>query len=118
MRAERGVVTRLRRSGAKSLSISSVTMAELLYGARLREDNPSIMAVVRTFLERIAVHPWDDDAAETHANVRGKAKRLGRSAGVFDIMIAAHADSLGLTLVTNDAAIKNLKIAGLKIVSW
>jgi len=118
MRAERGIVTRLRRSGAKSLSISSVTMAELLYGARLREDNPSIMAVVRTFIERIAVHPWDDDAAEMHANIRVKAKRLGRSAGVFDIMIAAHADSLGLTLVTNDAAIKNLKIEDLKIVSW
>jgi len=118
MRAERGIVTRLRRSGAKSLSISSVTMAELLYGARLREDNPSIMAVVRTFLGRIAVHSWDDDAAEMHAHIRVKAKRLGRSAGVFDIMIAAHADSLGLTLVTNDAAIKNLKIEGLKIVSW
>lgn len=118
MRAERGIATRLRRSGAKSLSISSVTMAELLYGARLREDNPSIMAVVRTFLGRIAVHSWDDDAAEMHAHIRVKAKRLGRSAGVFDIMIAAHADSLGLTLVTNDAAIKNLKIEGLKIVSW
>ena len=118
MRAERGIVTRLRRSGAKSLSISSVTMAELLYGARLRGDNPSIMAVVRTFLGRIAVHSWDDDAAEMHAHIRVKAKRLGRSAGVFDIMIAAHADSLGLTLVTNDAAIKNLKIEGLKIVSW
>jgi predicted nucleic acid-binding protein len=37
MRAERRAVTSLRRSGAKSVSISSVTMAELLYGARLRE---------------------------------------------------------------------------------
>jgi hypothetical protein len=33
-------------------------------------------------------------------------------------MIAAHADALGVTLVTNDAAIKNLAIDGLKIVSW
>jgi predicted nucleic acid-binding protein len=52
MRAERRAVTSLRRSGAKSVSISSITMAELLYGARLREDNPSVMAAVSAFLTR------------------------------------------------------------------
>ena len=118
MRAERKAVTGLRRSGAKSVSISSITMAELLYGARLREDNPSVMAAVRAFLTRISVHAWDDEAAEAHARIRVNAKRLGRSAGAFDIMIAAHAEALGATLVTNDMAVKNLKIDGLKIVSW
>jgi predicted nucleic acid-binding protein len=33
-------------------------------------------------------------------------------------MIAAHADALGATLVTNDGAIRNLEIEGLRIVSW
>ncbi len=118
MRAERTAVNNMRRSGAKAVSISSVTMAELLYGARLREDNPSVMAAVRAFLARISTQPWDAEAAEAHARIRVRAKRLGRSAGAFDIMIAAHADALGVTLVTSDAAIKNLKIDGLKIVSW
>ena len=118
MRAERRAVTSLRRSGAKSVSISSITMAELLYGARLREDNPSIMAAVRAFLARIPVHPWDEEAAEAHARIRVGASRRGRSAGAFDIMIAAHAEALGMTLVTSDMAVKNLKIDGLKIVSW
>src|SRR5689334_9182993 len=98
MRAERRAVTNLRRSGARSVSISSVTMAELLYGARLRDDKPSVMAAVRTFLTRISVHPWDDAAAEAHARIRVDAKRLGRSAGAFDIMIAAQAEALGATL--------------------
>ena len=118
MRAERTAVNNMRRSGAKAVSISSVTMAELLYGARLRADNPSVMAAVRAFLARISIQPWDVEAAEAHARIRVRAKRLGRSAGAFDIMIAAHADALGVTLVTSDAAIKNLKIDGLKIVSW
>jgi tRNA(fMet)-specific endonuclease VapC len=118
MRAERRAITNLRRSGAKSVSISSVTMAELLYGARLREDNPSVMAAVRAFLAQITVHPWDKEAAEAHAQIRTAVKRLGRSAGAFDVMIAAHAEALGMTLVTSDAAVKNLNIAGLKIVSW
>jgi tRNA(fMet)-specific endonuclease VapC len=118
MRGERRAVTGLRRSGAKSVSISSITMAELLYGARLREDNPSVMAAVRAFLTRITVHAWDEEAAEAHARIRVNAKRLGRSAGAFDIMIAAHAEALRMTLATSDAAIKNLKIEGLKTVSW
>jgi tRNA(fMet)-specific endonuclease VapC len=118
MRAERKAVSGLRRSGAKTLSISSVTMAELLYGARLREESPSVMTAVRAFLTRISVHPWDEEAAEAHARIRVAAKRLGRSAGAFDIMIAAHAEALGATLVTSDVAIKNLKIDGLRIVSW
>ena len=93
-------------------------MAELLYGARLREDKPSVMAAVRAFLTRVAIHPWDEAAAEAHARIRIVAKRVGRSAGAFDIMIAAHAEALGATLVTSDVAVKNLKIEGLKIVSW
>jgi tRNA(fMet)-specific endonuclease VapC len=110
MRAERRAVTSLRRSGAKSVSIPSVTMAELLYGARLREDNPSIMTAARAFLARISVHPWDEAAAEAHARFRVGARRLGRSAGAFDVMIAAHAEALGATLVTNDVAVRNLKV--------
>ena len=118
MRAERFIVAKMRQSGAKAVSISSVTMAELLYGARLREENPSVMSAVRAFLARILIHACDEAAAEAHARIRIFAKREGRSAGVFDIMIAAHADALGATLVTNDAAIRNFSIDGLKIVSW
>ena len=93
-------------------------MAELVYGARLREDNPSLMSAVRAFLARVLIHPWDEAATEAHARIRVLARRLSRSAGVFDIMIAAHADALGATLVTNDAAIKKLAIDSLKVVSW
>jgi predicted nucleic acid-binding protein len=76
------------------------------------------MAAVRSFLTRIPVHPWDEEAVEAHARSRVGTKRLRRSAGAFDITIAAHAEALGVTLVTSDAAVKNLKIDGLKIVSW
>jgi tRNA(fMet)-specific endonuclease VapC len=118
MRAERSIIASMRQSGAKAVSISSVTMAELVYGARLREHNPSIMSAVRAFLARVLIHAWDETAAEAHARIRIVAKRRGRNAGAFDIMIAAHADALGATLVTNDAAIRNLEIEGLRIVSW
>ena len=54
-----------------------------------REDNPSVMSAVRAFLAQILIHPWDEAAAEAHARIRILAKRLGRSAGAFDTMIAA-----------------------------
>jgi tRNA(fMet)-specific endonuclease VapC len=118
MRAEPQGGNRSAPDLGKSVSISSVTMAELLYGARLREDNPSVMAAVCAFLARKKVHPWDKEAAEAHARIRTAAKRLGQSAGAFDVMIAAHAEALGMTLVTSDAAVKNLNIDSLNIVRW
>lgn len=118
IRADRKTVTAMRRSGATVLSISAVTQSELLYGARLRPDAPAIMTAVRAFLARITVEPWDADAAEQQALIRATAKAQGRSAGVFDIMIAAHARALGATLVTSDAAISNLGVDGLVVVDW
>ena len=118
LRADRPTVAGMRRSGAKALGVSAVTHAELLYGARLCTDKPAIMAAVRALLARVTVHVWDEDAAEQHALIRANAKTQGRSAGVFDIMIAAHARALGATLVTSDAAIGNLGVDGLQVVDW
>jgi predicted nucleic acid-binding protein len=56
--------------------------------------------------------------AEAHARIRTVAKRLSRNARAFDIMVAAHAEALCMTLVTSDAAVKSLNIDSLKIVSW
>ena len=118
MRAERKTVAAMRRSGATAIGISAVTQSELLFGARLRDDKPAVMAAVRAFLARVTVHAWDEDAAEHHAHIRVLAKAQGRNAGVFDIMISAHALALGATLVTGDKAIGNLGIAGLVVVDW
>ena len=118
MRGERATVNAMRRSGAASISVSTVTKSELLYGAHLRADKPAIMAAVQAFLVRVTVQPWNEDAAEHHADIRAKAKAKGRSAGAFDLMIAAHARALGAMLVTCDKAIGNLQIERLNVVSW
>jgi len=115
IRADRTTVAAMRRSGAANIAVSAVTQAELLYGARLRSDAPNIMTAVRAFLARVTVEPWDTDAAEQHALIRAKAKAQGRSAGVFDTMIAAHARALGVTLVTSDEAIGSLGVDGLRV---
>jgi tRNA(fMet)-specific endonuclease VapC len=118
MRADRATVAGMRRAAAKDIGISTVTQSELLFGARLRDDKPSVLAAVRAFLARVTIYPWDDEAAEHHAMVRADTMKRGRSVGVFDLMIAAHAKSLGATLVTGDKAIGDLDIAELVVVDW
>jgi hypothetical protein len=44
-----------------------------------------VKAEVRGFLARIAIRPWDEEAAAAHARIPVAAKRLGGSAGAFDI---------------------------------
>lgn len=118
MRADRTTVNAMRRAGASDIAVSVVTQSELLYGARLRAEKPALMAAVRAFLARVSIHPWDVAAAEHHAEIRAAAKAKGRSAGAFDIMIAAHARALQATLVTGDDAIMNLEIEQLIVVNW
>lgn len=118
LRADRTTVDCMRRSGATDIALSTVTQSELLFGARLRAQTPALMSAVRAFLARVTVHPFDQAAAERHAEIRAAVRRKGRAAGAFDLMIAAHAHALAVTLVTSDKAIANLGIEGLRISDW
>lgn len=77
-----------------------------------------MLASVRRLLGSVDAFAWDDNAAEQHAILRADALHAGRTAGPFDLMIAAHALALGRTLVTSDRALHNLGVAGLDIVDW
>jgi tRNA(fMet)-specific endonuclease VapC len=118
IRLDRRTVAALRRSSASDVGISVVTKSELLYGAHLRPQNTEIMSAIRSFLDRVTVHVWDDEAAEYHARIRAAARAAGRSAGIIDLMIAAHAAALGAILVSSDAAIANLRIERLTVIDW
>jgi tRNA(fMet)-specific endonuclease VapC len=118
LRADRATVNAMRKSGAGDIAVSAVTQSELLFGARLRPENPALMAAVRAFLARVTVHAWDETAAEHHAEIRAATRAAGRAAGAFDLMIAAHARALRMSLATSDKAIPNLGITGLHVVDW
>src|SRR5262245_28250594 len=102
MRGDRATLNAMRRSDATSIGISAITQSELLYGAWLRPDKPELMSAVQSFVSRVDVHPWDSAATEAHAAVRARTRQAGRSAGPFDLMIAAQASALGAVLVTRD----------------
>jgi len=99
-----------------ALCISAITQGELLFGLARRPDAIALHDVVREFLRRVDVLPWDADTAEVYGPVRAAAQREGRVLAPVDLLIGAHALGIGAILVTNDRAFSQL--AGLSIEDW
>ena len=99
-----------------ALCISAITQGELLFGLARRPDAIALHDVVREFLRRVDVLPWDADTAEVYGPVRAAAQREGRVLAPVDLLIGVHALGIGAILVTNDRAFSQL--AGLSIEDW
>jgi tRNA(fMet)-specific endonuclease VapC len=96
------------------LAISAVTEGELRFGAARLPHATRLHNLIEDFFPRVAVLPWDSDAAQQYGQLRATLEREGQPMGNLDTMIAAHALALEAVLVTNDhvfARIKKLKVA-------
>lgn len=91
-----------------TLAVSSIAFAEVSLGAANGKSPP--LAVLDSFLEEVILLPFDEAAARAYA-------MLPFRRGSFDRLIAAHALSLGLTLVTSNEA-DFVDVAGLKVENW
>ena len=99
-----------------SLCISSITEGELLFGLAKRPDAKQLHTVVREFLLRVDVLPWDSAIAECYGAVRAELERQGKILGPLDLLIATHALGTGAILVTNDQAF--CQVARLHVEDW
>jgi tRNA(fMet)-specific endonuclease VapC len=86
---------------AAALCISTVTLAELLYGAE-KSGRATERPRVERFAARLDVLPFGSEAAAHYANIRAALERRGQLIGPYDMMIAAHARSRGLTVITGN----------------
>ena len=99
-----------------SLCISSITEGELLFGLAKRPEAKRLHAVVKEFLLRVDVLPWNSDTAACYGNVRANMERQGNILGQLDLLIATHALNVGAVLVTNDRAFS--QVTGLHVEDW
>jgi tRNA(fMet)-specific endonuclease VapC len=102
--------------GLAATVISVITEAELRYGLAKKVGGVSQCNAVETYLSNAAILTWDSAAARSYGLLRAEQERKGKPLSTEDLMIAAHALSLGLTLVTHDQAFSF--IDGLKTVDW
>ncbi len=116
LRGQGRVASRLLDHRPSELCMSSITLAELRFGAEVKRSR-KLHRLIGTFVEGVAVAPFDQRAADTFAVVATALRSRGRPIGTFDTLMAAHALALGLTFVTNN--LKHFaRVAGLKAESW
>lgn len=99
------------------IGISSVTLAELRYGVSKSQHREKNQAALEAFLLPLEIASFDDLATVAYGDLRAALEKQGKPIGPLDMMIAAHALSLGVTLVTNNLR-EFFRVEGLSVVDW
>lgn len=99
------------------LCISSVTLMELIDGAEKSAAPERNLAVIEGFTARLSVLNYDSYAAAHSGQIRAEQARLGKPIGPYDLMIAGHARSCGLIVVTNNTR-EFERVSGLRLEDW
>jgi tRNA(fMet)-specific endonuclease VapC len=107
---------RIREIDPVFVAVSSITEAEIFYGIANRPGAVRLRVAAEDFFAAATVLPWDSAAARAYGQLRADQKPKGRPLSVEDLMIAAHALSLALILVTHDQAFSF--VDGLKTEDW
>jgi len=102
---------------ADSLCISAVVLTELLHGAAKSNRPEHHRAEVERLAARLEVLPFDDIAADHAADIRATLERKGQPIGGYDLLIAGHARSRGLTVVTGNL-VEFGRVDGLRCEDW
>jgi tRNA(fMet)-specific endonuclease VapC len=111
------VFDRLRQHRVDEVAISSITLAEMHYGVA-RSTRPARHAVLLAqFCAPLIILPFDSQAAEVYGQVRTALEREGTPIGPLDTLIAAHALSLGVALITNNER-EFRRVADLRVENW
>jgi tRNA(fMet)-specific endonuclease VapC len=108
---------RIRQHGPDEIAISSITLAELLYGAEKSARPEHHVRALAEICAPLDILPFGYTAAERYGQVRVELERRGTPVGPLDTLIASHALSLGLILVTNNER-EFRRIPGLKVENW
>ena len=111
------VVTHIQESPPDELCLSSVAMAELRYGAAKSRRKRANHRLLDTLAEEVRCVDFDVHAAATYGDVRTALEKRGKPLGAYDMLIAAHALSLGLVLITdNEREFK--RVRSLVVENW
>ena len=111
------VLERLLQHEPSEICISSITMAELEYGVFNSSKPIQNRNALMMFLSGIVVVPFDSSASLEYGEIRHTLKSQGNIIGGNDMLIAAHARSLNLILVTHNTK-EFSRIPNLTLEDW
>jgi tRNA(fMet)-specific endonuclease VapC len=99
------------------LCISTIVLTELLHGAAKSDRPEHHRTEVEKFASRLAVLHFDDAAADHAADIRAALERKGEVIGGYDLLIAGHARSRGLVVITGNLQ-EFGRVEGLRCEDW
>lgn len=111
------VLKRLESLKPGQLAMSAITFAELMNGAKKSQHVKANLGKLNALGELLDIRPFDKQAAVSYGDVRSALEKKGKTIGGNDLLIAAHALSLGWTLVTNNVRGFS-RVEGLKMDNW
>ncbi len=111
------VVSKMNEFNEGDLVISAVVYAELLFGIEHSTEYKRNYESLQELLTFVDILPFDSAAAEHYSVIRAYLESAGTRIGDNDLLIAAHARSFGITLVTNNTR-EFERVPGLKLENW
>jgi tRNA(fMet)-specific endonuclease VapC len=116
-RSHDAVLGRLQTVPVADVCISVITKCELMYGVEVSPRRQKDRTALDSYLRYAEVLEYPVEAAQHYAGIRAALKMSGMMIGANDLLIAAHARCLGLTLVTNNTR-EFGRDSGLNIENW
>ncbi|MDM8524219.1 type II toxin-antitoxin system VapC family toxin [Desulfococcaceae bacterium HSG8] len=111
------VIHRFRNTEAGETGISSITVSELRYGVSKSKQKKQNQQRLDEFLTPFEIIPYDETASKYYGEIRSRLEKQGIVIGPLDLLIAAHALSRDMVLVTNNE--KEFKrIKSLQVENW
>ena len=111
------VFQKLQNTNPEDVCISSVTYAELVHGVEKSAAVEKNRLALSMLLANMEILDFDVDAADCYGKIRAVLEKKGTPIGPLDMMIAAHAQSLGYTVVTNNVK-EFSRVSALKMENW
>jgi tRNA(fMet)-specific endonuclease VapC len=100
-----------------SIAISSITVAELLYGAEKSQQQERNKSSVEKFISPLVILPFDHTAAAHYGRIRAYLEKKGNVIGQMDMLIASIALAHGVTVITNNTR-EFKRVQFLKVENW
>ena len=111
------VIRRFKQFDVGDIGISAITVSELYYGVNKSQNPEKNRQRLAAFLMPFDVLAYDENAASAYGHIRVQLQRQGQLIGPLDLLIAAHALSRDLILITNnDREFK--RVPGLNVENW
>ena len=108
---------RLQKISIPDICLSSIALSELEYGVEKSQKKEQNRIALLHFVSPLSIMAYDADAAQHYGEIRAELEKVGQPIGSMDLLIAAHARSSNLIMVTHNVK-EFARVPGLKIEDW